>query len=139
MVCGLLLVWAAVWRSWVLSTGFRLLLTMKAWGQTMFMISWSTYSDAAEVLMLNPARVWSRAMVAVPPEDDALVDAPLVDGVTATTDTLSAPAAMAANTDRFRYPFIPIVLPCSSAAPVTADSPAFLHFDVPSQTRLNVG
>ena len=41
---------------------------MKAWGHTMFMISWSTYSDAADVLMLNPARFWSSAMVAVPPE-----------------------------------------------------------------------
>ena len=60
---------------------------MKAWGHTMFMISWSTYSDAAEVLMLNPARFSSSAMVAVPPEDDALVDAPLVAGVTTSSDS----------------------------------------------------
>ena len=48
-------------------TGWSLLFTMKAWGHTMFMISCSTNSDAAEVLMLNPARFSSSAMVAVPP------------------------------------------------------------------------
>ena len=94
---------------------------MKAWGHTMFMISCRTNSDAAEVLMLNPARFSSSAMVAVPPEDDdALVDAPLADGVMATTDRLRAPAARAANADRFSNPFSPMALPCSSAAPVTA-------------------
>ena len=75
-------------------TGWSLLFTMKAWGHTMFMISCSTNSEAAEVLMLNPARFSSSAMVAVPPEDDdAFVDAPLADGVMATTDRLRAPAA----------------------------------------------
>jgi hypothetical protein len=63
--------------------------------------------------------------VAVPPEDeDALVAAPLVAGVTATTDRLSAPAARAAHTDRLNNPFIPIALPFLSVAPVTADIPA---------------
>ena len=93
---------------------------MKAWGHTMFMISWSTNSEAAEVLMLNPARFSSSAMVAVPPDDDdAFVAAPLVVGATATIDTDSAAAAMAANADRFTYPLSPIALPCLSAAPVT--------------------
>ena len=91
---------------------------MNAWGHTMFMISWSTYSDAADVLMLNPARFWSSAMVAVPPEDeDAFVDAPLAPGVTAITETLIAPAARAAKADRFNNPFSPIVLPCLPARP----------------------
>ena len=92
---------------------------MKACGHTMFMISWSTYSDAADVLMLKPARFSSSAMVAVPPEEDALVAAPLAVGVTATTDTLSAPAARAAKADRFNNPFSRIALPCLPAAPVT--------------------
>src|SRR5580700_7344837 len=125
IVWGLEPVWVALCSSWVLRTGASLLLMMKAWGQTMFMISWSTYSDAAVVLMLKPARFWSRAMVAVPPEDDdALVAAPLVAGVTATTDRLSAPAARPAHTDRLNNPFSPIALPFLSVAPVTADVPA---------------
>src|ERR1035438_8931816 len=99
-VCGPLLVWAALTSSWLFRTGCSLLLMMNAWGHTMFMISWSTYSDAADVLMLKPARFWSSAMVAVRPEvDDALVDAPLAAGVTAITDTLIAPAARAAKAD----------------------------------------
>ena len=106
-------------------TGWSLAFTMKAWGHTMFRISCRTYSLAAEVLMLNPARFSSSAMVAVPPEeDDAFVDAPLVDGVTATTDRLSAPPASAAKADRFTNPFSPMALPCPSVAPVTADEPA---------------
>ncbi len=105
---------------------------MKACGQTMFMISCRTNSEAAEVLMLNPARFSSSAMVAVPPEDDdALVDAPLVDGETAMIDTDSAAAAMAANADRLKYPFNPIALPCLSAAPVTADFPPLLQSQTP--------
>ena len=112
-------------------TGWSLLFTMKAWGHTMFMISCSTNSEAAEVLMLNPARFSSSAMVAVPPEDDdAFVDAPLADGVMATTDRLRAAAASAAKADRFNNPFSPIALPCSSTAPVTAGTPRFLHVDV---------
>ena len=78
--------------------------------------------------MLNPARFSSSAMVAVPPEDDdAFVAAPLVAGATATIDTDSAAAAMAAKADRFTYPLSPIVLPCLSAAPVTADDLRFPH------------
>jgi hypothetical protein len=50
-------------------------------------------------------------MVAVPPDDDALADAPLIEGVTATTDTLNAPAARAATADRLSNPFSPIALP----------------------------
>ena len=105
---------------------------MNAWGHTMFMISWSTYSDAAEVLMLNPARFWSSAMVAVPPEDeDAFVDAPLAPGVTAITETLIAPAARAAKADRFNNPFSPIVLPCLPARPGDGRvTPHFLHVHV---------
>ncbi len=61
--------------------------------------------------MLNPDRFSSSAMVAVPPEDDAFVAAPLVAGATATIDTDSAAAAMAANADRFTYPLSPIVPP----------------------------
>src|ERR1700735_2190232 len=88
MVCGLRLVWTALRSSCLLRTGWSLLFTMKACGHTMFMISWSTNSEAAEVLMLNPTRFSSSAMVAVPPEDDdALVDAPLVAGDTAMIDT----------------------------------------------------
>ena len=88
---GAVLVTVALSSSWVFRTGWSLLFTMKAWGHTMFMISCSTNSAAAEVLMLNPARFSSSAMVAVPPEDeDAFVDAPLVAGVTATMDTHSA-------------------------------------------------
>ena len=91
---------------------------MKTCGHTMFMISCSTYSLAAEVLMLNPARFSSSAMVAVPPEDeDAFVAAPLVAGATATIDTESAAAAMAAKADRFKYPLIPIVLLLASRSP----------------------
>ncbi len=91
---------------------------MNAWGHTMFMISCRTYSDAADVLMLNPARFSSSAMVAVPPEDDAaFVDAPLEAGVTAITDTLIAPAARAAKADRFNSPLSPMVLPCLPARP----------------------
>src|SRR3984957_6493130 len=122
--------------SCVLRTGCSLLVMMKAWGHTTFRISCKTYSAAAEVLMLNPARFSSSAMVAVPPEDDdALVDAPLVAGATATIETDSAAAAMAAKADRFRYPLSPIVLPCSSAAPVTADSPRFLQCNVHCECR----
>jgi hypothetical protein len=95
---------------------------MKAWGHTMFMISCSTNSEAAEVLMLNPARFSSSAMVAVPPDDDAFVAAPLAVGATAMIDTESVAPAMTANADRFKYPLSRIVLPCSSVAPVTADS-----------------
>jgi hypothetical protein len=40
-------------------------------------------------------------------------------------ETDSAAAAMAAKADRFKYPLSRIVLPCSSVAPVTADSCAF--------------
>jgi hypothetical protein len=52
-------------------------------------------------------------MVAVPPdeEEDALVDAPLVAGVTTMNDIVSAPAARAAYADRFSNPFNPIALP----------------------------
>ncbi len=104
-------------------TGCSLEFVMNACGQTMFMISCNTNSFAAEVLMLNPARSSSSAMVAVPPpEDDAFVDAPLVTGETTTSDIVSAPAARAANADRFNNPFSPIALPCSPAAPVTAAS-----------------
>ncbi len=98
---------------------------MKTCGHTMFMISWSTNSEAAEVLMLNPARFSSSAMVAVPPDDDAFVAAPLVVGAMAMNDTDSAAAAMAAKADRFKYPLSRIVLPCSSIAPVTADNHDF--------------
>src|SRR5271157_4111001 len=115
-------------------TGWSLLFTMKAWGQTMFMISCRTNSEAAEVLMLNPARFSSSAMVAVPPEDeDAFVDAPLADGVMATTERLRAPAARAAKADRFNNPFSPIALPCSSLfvdRPGDGRYPRFLHLDV---------
>ena len=102
-------------------TGWSLLFTMKAWGHTMFMISCRTNSEAAEVLMLNPARFSSSAMVAVPPDDDDFVAAPLAVGATATIDTESAAAAMPTKADRFKYPLSRIVLPCSSVAPVTAD------------------
>jgi hypothetical protein len=71
---------------------------------------------------LNPARFSSNAMVAVPPDDDALVAAPLAVGATAMMETDSAAPAMAANAARFTYPLSRIVLPCSSVAPVTADS-----------------
>ena len=101
---------------------------MNACGQTMFMISWSTNSDEADVLMLNPARFSSSAMVAVPPDDDALVEAPLVAGVTATTDRLNAPAARAAKADRLRNPFSPIALPMLIGRPGDGRSPtAPLH------------
>ena len=123
MVCGLVLDCTALFRSWLFKTYCSLALVMNAAGQTMFMISWRTNSFAAEVLMLNPARFSSSAMVAVPPEeDDALVDAPLVAGVTTTSDIVSAPAARAAYADRFNNPFSPIALPCSPVAPVTAAS-----------------
>jgi hypothetical protein len=49
-------------------------------------------------------------MVAVPPEEDALTAAPLVTGAAATTETLRAPTAMAAKTDRFKNPFNPMDL-----------------------------
>ena len=90
---------------------------MNACGQTMFMISCRTNSEAAEVLMLNPAKVSSSAMVAVPPDDDALVEAPLVPGDTATTDTLNAPAARAAKADRLSNPLSPIALPIFISRP----------------------
>ena len=54
-------------RSSEFNTGCRLELMMYACGQTRFMISWSTNSFDAEVLMLNPAKSSSSAMVAVPP------------------------------------------------------------------------
>src|ERR1700679_2693841 len=95
---------------------------MNACGQTMVMISCNTNSFAAEVLMLNPARSSSSAIVAVPPLDDALVDAPLVMGDTTTSDIVTAPAARAANADRFNNPFSPIAIACSPTAPVTAAS-----------------
>ena len=74
---------------------------MKACGQTMFKISCRTNDAAAEVLMLKPDRFSSSAMVAVPPEDDALVAAPLVAGIAATTDTLRVAAATPASAHRF--------------------------------------
>ena len=109
-------------------TGCSLLFTMKAWGHTMFMISCRTNSSEAEVLMLNPDRVSSSAMVAVPPEDDdALVDAPLVAGATATIDTDSAAAAMVAKAPRFRYPLNPMCAPFLVGRPGDGRSSPFLH------------
>ena len=64
-------------------------------------------------------------------DDDAFVAAPLAVGATAMIDTDSAAAAMAAKADRFKYPLSPIVLPCSSVAPVTADSCAFRDSQCP--------
>jgi len=96
--------------SWVFRTGWSLLLTMNTCGQTMFMISCSTNCAAAVVLMLKPTRFSSSAMVAVPPEEDALTAAPLVAGDTATTETLRAPTARAAKADRFNNTFSPMDL-----------------------------
>jgi hypothetical protein len=55
--------------------------------------------------------------VAVPPEEDALVEAPLADGVAATTDALSAPTAMAAQTDLFNHPMSPMHAPLLAGRP----------------------
>ena len=130
MVWGLSLVCVALSSSWVFMTGWSLLFTMKAWGHTMFMISCRTNAAAAEVLMLNPAKFSSSAIVAVPPDDDdALVAAPLdAAGATAMSDTDNAPMAMAAPTDRFTIPLGPIALPLTLGCPVTADGPAFASF-----------
>ncbi len=71
----------------------------------MFMISWSTNSEAAEVLTLNPARFSSSPMVAVPPEDDDVAAALLVAGATATIDIPRAAAAIAVTADLLRDSF----------------------------------
>ena len=82
-------------------TGCSLLFTMKACGQTMFMISCRTSCEAADVLMLKPARSSSRAMVAVPPDDDdAFTDAPLEPGATTVIEADNAIAARAAKAER---------------------------------------
>src|SRR5580693_1356745 len=81
-------------------TGCSLLFTMKVCGHTMFMMSCSTTSDAADVLMLKPARSSSSAMVAVPPEDRDAVDAPLDPGAMTMTEMDTATAAMAAQAER---------------------------------------
>ena len=99
MVCGLVLVTDALCSSWSFRTGWSLLFTMKACGQTMFMISWRTNSEAAEVLMLNPARFSSSAMVAVPPlDDDASIVAPLAGGASVPTVRPNAAIATTART-----------------------------------------
>ena len=121
------------------STGWSLLFTMKACGHTTFMISCRTNSEAADVLMLKPARSSSSAMVAVPPDDDALVDAPLAVGATTMIDTDSAAAAMAAKADRFTYPLSRIVLPCSVGRPGDGRRPASSALPSAATSTVNVG
>lgn len=103
-------------------TGWSLLFTMKAWGHTMFMISCRAISDAADVLMLKPARSSSRAIVAVPPDADALFAAPLDAGVTAMTDTATIAAAMKAKTDRCTKT-LSVIRPTGSPRPGAGSGP----------------
>jgi hypothetical protein len=115
MVWGFSLVWIALSSNWWFRTGWSLLFTMKACGHTKFMISWRTNSDAADVLTLNPVRVSSNAMVAVPPVDeDDFCAAPLglELGATASIARLKAETAAAAHTVR-------LILPLSSIAVLT--------------------
>src|ERR1019366_6602417 len=66
IVCGFEVTLTLVTNS-VLRTSLRAPVVMYTVGQTKFIISWRTNSFEPEVLMLNPASVSSRAIVAVPP------------------------------------------------------------------------